>query len=207
LTMIKGEEKLNETQIAIIREMLVETLERAATSMGNMLRVRMKADLLGFGDGVLASISEFDSLGRFRVHVVKVALRGEIGGAFYFLINGYEVDLINSTSMSKNITAKTNSQNRQLKHGFMIEIENMISALSIAEISEFLGMELLGGVPEITIMKGELINDYLLDEMVANKAVFHVTSLLSGVAVNISPYFIWMLDENFTRTLKLNIVS
>lgn len=205
--MIKGEEKLNQNQIGIIRKMLVETLEQAAISMGNMLRIRMNVELLGFGDGVFDSISEFDSLGRFRVHVVKVALKGEIGGAFYFLINGHEVDLINSTSMSKNISASTHSQDRQLKHGFMMEIENMIAALSITEISDFLGVELLGGVPEITIMKGELINNYLIDEMVANKAVFHVTSLLSGVAVNISPYFIWMLDENFGRTLKLNIVS
>ena len=139
--------------------------------------------------------------------MVKVALRGEIGGAFYFLINGHEVELINSTSMSKRISPSTNAKNRQLKHGFMTEIENMIAALSITEISEFLGVELLGGVPDITVMEGELINDYLEDEMFANKTSFHVTSLLSGVAVNISPYFIWMLDENFSRTLKLNIVS
>ena len=198
---------MNDIQLGIIRKMLVETLEQAATSMGNMLRVRMKVELLGFGEGLFNPITEFDSLGKFRVHVVKVALRGEIGGAFYFLINGHEVELINSTSMSKRISPSTNAKSRQLKHGFMTEIENMIAALSITEISEFLGVELLGGVPDITVMEGELINDYLEDEMFVNKASFHVTSLLSGVAVNISPYFIWMLDENFSRTLKLNIVS
>ena len=83
----------------------------------------------------------------------------------------------------------------------------MIAALSITEISEFLGAELLGGVPEIVVMEGRLINDYLEEEMIANKTAFHVTSLLSGVAVHIAPYFIWMLDENFNKTLKLNIVS
>ena len=86
--LFKSEDELNDTQLAIIREMLVETLEHAAESMGNMLRVRMKVELLGFGEGVFNPITEFDSLGKFRVHVVKVALKGEIGGAFYFLING-----------------------------------------------------------------------------------------------------------------------
>ncbi|MCP4459817.1 MAG: hypothetical protein GY816_17615 [Cytophagales bacterium] len=198
------EEKLTGTQLTIIREMLNDTLNQAATSMGDMLRVRMKVELLGFGDRPFDAITEFDSLGRFRVHVVKVALKGQIGGAFYFLINGHEVELINSVSLPQVISPGTNSQNRQMKKGFMTEIENMIAALSIAEISDFLGIELLGGVPETIIMEGGLINDYLIDEMVDNKTAFHVTSLLSGVAVRIAPYFVWMLDENFIRTLKLN---
>ena len=57
---------MNDTQLGIIRKMLVETLEQAATSMGNMLRVRMKVQLLGFGDGIFNPIAEFDSLGKFR---------------------------------------------------------------------------------------------------------------------------------------------
>jgi len=201
---LKKEEKLTSAQLGIIREMLENTLDQAATSMGSMLRIRMKVELLGFGDRPFESITEFDSLGRFRVHVVKVKLKGQIRGAFYFLINGHEVELINSVSLPVSLSPSTNSQNRQMKKGFMTEIENMIAALSITEISDFLGVELLGGVPETTVMEGRLINDYLIEEMIDNKTAFHVTSLLSGVAVNIAPYFIWMLDENFSRTLKLN---
>jgi len=201
------DEKLTDSQLGIVREMLIPTLEQAAASMASMLRVRMKAELLGFGDGAFDTIPEFDSLGRFRVHVVKVTLRGQIGGAFYFLINGHEVELINSVAMPESISPSTNSENRQMKHGFMTEIENVIAALSIAEISEFLGVELLGGVPEITIMEGDQVNHYLKEEMLNNETAFFVKSLLTGVAVNISPYFIWMLDENFNTTLKLNIVS
>ncbi len=199
--------KLSKSQLGIIRDMLNNTLEQTAAMMGRMLRVRMKVNLLAFGDGVFEPVSEFDALGEFRVHVVKVNLRGEIKGAFYFLINSHEVELINSVAMDKSVAPVTNSENRQLKQGFMTEIENMMAALSITEISDFLGVELLGGVPEITIMEGKLINAYLEDEMYVNKSVFHVTSLISGVAVEVAPYFIWMLDENFNRTLKLNIVS
>ena len=151
-------------------------------------------------------IDDFDSLGQFKVHVLKVALRGQIGGAFYFLVNGYEVELI-YPSMPKNLGTSTNLKARQMRCGFMTEIENMIAALSITEISEFLGVELLGSVPEITIMEGRGVKAYLEAEMYVNKTAFHVTAMFSGVIVEIAPYFIWMLDNKFTETLKLNIVT
>jgi hypothetical protein len=36
---------------------------------------------------------------------------------------------------------------------------------------------------------------------------FYVQSMLAGQVVNISPFFIWLLDEKFIEKLRLNIVT
>jgi len=42
---------------------------------------------MGFGLGPIRRIAELDDLGRFKVHLMRVAFRGEINGALYFVIN------------------------------------------------------------------------------------------------------------------------
>lgn len=200
----KGPIKLNETQLEIVREFLEDTLSQAASSMGQMLRIRIQSDLLDYGEGELPYIQEFEDLGQFRAHVMKVALKGPIGGAFYFIINSHEVELINQVSLPKGVEPSTNSESRQIKFGFMAEIENMIAALAATEISDFLGVQLFGKVPEISVIKGIMVNEFLQAEASYYKASFHVNSVLKGVVVEVSPHFIWLLDDEFKKILTLN---
>ena len=199
---------LNQLETEIIEELVEGALKKSAEAMEKMLKIRIKSDLLDFGAGRLRAISGFDELGRFKVHLVKVVLKGEIGGAFYFIINAHEVDLINQVCMPEDLVSSGKvAENKLMKHGFMSEIENMIAALSIGEISEFLGVQLLSEVPEVMILQGDEVNDFLFDENFSMKTAFFVKSELTGVVVNISPFFLWMLDDTFINKLRLNIVS
>lgn len=191
----------------IIEDMINQALAKAAESMGKMLKIRMSPDLIDYGEGRLNRIREFDDLGRFRVNLMKVAFKGEINGAFYFIINTPEMELINKVCLPDSVSSSRTSQNKMMKHDFMTEIENLIASQSIAALSEFLGVQLLGEVPLVRIIKGELVNNYLENENDQNKTQFFVKSNLNGIAVNISPYFIWMIDENFMKMSRLNIVT
>ena len=82
--------------------------------------------------------------------------------------------------------------------------DSVIAALSMKEISEYLGVQLELRVPQIQIMSGNLINEFFEKENKVHKTAFHVKSVLEGVAVNVAPFFIWILDDNFLRILKLN---
>ena len=89
----------------------------------------------------------------------------------------------------------------------MAEIENLIANMSMAALSEFLGVEVTGEVPIVRNMKGELVNSYLENENEQNETAFFVKSTLNGAVVNIQPHFLWMIDENFVRITKLNTVA
>ena len=191
----------------IVEDMILESLDKAATSMEQMLKIRVKPKITGFGLGPIRHIPEFDDLGRFKVNLMKVAFRGEINGALYFVINNHEMDLINRVNLPESVVSTRNTQTKMMKHDFMSEIENLIANQSIAALSEFLGVQVIPEVPIIRNMRGDLVNGYLENENDQINTQFYVKSVLTGVVVNISPYFLWLIDENFMRISKLNIVT
>lgn len=206
-TSKQGDKKLEAKELDFIRELVKDALEKSAKSMEQMLKIRISPELLGLGNGFCGSIKELDQLGRFKVHMVKVKFQGEINGAFYFIINDHEVDLINRVCLPDSFNSDKRTENKMMKHGFMAEIENLIAALSLKEISEFLGVQMMGGVPEVQILRGSEVNEYLYKENIGFNTAFYVQSVLGSKVVNISPFFIWLLDERFIEKLRLNIVT
>lgn len=184
--------------------MVQNAMEKAVQSMEKMLKIRINAPIVDFDTAPLKPIRELDLLGRFKAHLVKLVFSGDIRGAFYFVILDHEVDLINSVCLPDEFKSDKRTENKLMKHGFMSEIENVIAALSIKEISEYLGVQLELKVPQIQIIPCDQINEFFEKENKIYKTAFHVKTVLEGVAVNVAPYFIWILDENFIKVLKLN---
>lgn len=196
--------RFNDEQRDIVNELVHSALDKAVSSMEKMLKIRISANHTHFDPGPIDPILELDNLGRFKAHLVKLVFSGDIRGAFYFIILDHEVDLINSVCLPDEFKSDRRTENKLMKHGFMSEIENVIAALSIKEISEALGVQLVLKVPQIQIIPCNEINEYFDKENRIYKTAFHVVTTLEGKAVNIAPFFIWILDENFTNILKLN---
>ncbi|HCX21947.1 MAG: hypothetical protein CMB80_19520 [Flammeovirgaceae bacterium] len=196
--------RLTEEQYELVSELVNNALAKAVDSMAKMLKIRVDASHIDFNTGDVDTIHDLDLLGRFKAHLVKLVFSGDIRGAFYFVILDHEVDLINSVCLPAEFKSDKRTENKLMKHGFMSEIENVIAALSMKEISEYLGVQLELKVPQIQIIPCNQINEYFEKENKIYKTAFHVTSVLKGVAVNVSPYFIWILDQNFLDILRLN---
>ena len=202
-----SKEEFSLIHMEIVEDIILESLDKAAVSMEKMLKIRIRPKIMGFGLGPIGRIPELDELGRFKVNLMRVAFRGEINGALYFVINNHEMDLINRVNLPESVVSKRNTQTKMMKHDFMSEIENMIANQSIVAISDLLGVQMIPEVPVIRNMRGDLVNDYLENENEQINTQFYVRSMLSGVVVNISPYFLWLIDKNFMRISKLNIVT
>ncbi|MFY0600991.1 MAG: hypothetical protein JXR03_15050 [Cyclobacteriaceae bacterium] len=197
-------DKLSKEQNEIIAELIHGALRKAIKSMEEMLKIRIEANHIGYELGPIGNIPELDQLGRFKTHLVKLLFTGDIQGAFYFIILDHEVDLINSVCLPDEFKSEKRTESKLMKHGFMSEIENVIAALSVKEISEALGVQIELRVPQIQILQGSDVNDYFMKQNRIHKTAFHVRSILEGRAVNIAPFFIWILDENFLKILRLN---
>lgn len=196
--------RLTEEQYELVSELVNNALVKAVDSMAKMLKIRVDASHVDFNTGDVKNFPDLDLLGRFKAHLVKLVFSGDIRGAFYFVILDHEVDLINSVCLPEEFKSDKRTENKLMKHGFMSEIENVIAALSMKEISEYLGVQLELKVPQIQIIPCDQINEYFEKENKIYKTAFHVSSVLKGVAVNVSPYFIWILDQNFLDILRLN---
>lgn len=196
--------RLTEEQNEIVSELVNNALQKAVDSMAKMLKIRVDASHINYNTGDVPILHDLHQLGRFKAHLVKLVFSGDIHGAFYFIILDHEVDLINSVCLPEQFKSEKRTENKLMKHGFMSEIENVIAALSMKEISEYLGVQLELKVPQIQIIPCNQVNEYFEKENKVYKTAFHVSSVLKGVAVNVSPYFIWILDQNFMDILKLN---
>ncbi|MGB3464517.1 MAG: hypothetical protein WBA74_04575, partial [Cyclobacteriaceae bacterium] len=73
-------QQLNNIQQEIITEFVDIALSKSLASMQQMLNVNLRKDYARFGIGAMRDIHEIDSLGRFKVHLIKVKLNGELGG-------------------------------------------------------------------------------------------------------------------------------
>ena len=198
---------LSNMQFEIISELVDDALGKSVESMRAMLNIRLRKDYVNFGLGHLKAIDEIDQLGRFKVHIIKVPFKGEIGGAFYFVINAHEVGAINRACLPESVTSVLSAANKEMKIDFILEIENIMAALSITEISEMLGVNLLGEVPKAQVLRGEQVNAFFKEENLNLKTAFHLRSVLTGTDLDIAPYFIWMMDQTFVDKLIENIVE
>ena len=196
--------KFTELQDELVGEMVHAAIEKSVRAMGQMLKIRVGAGKIEYGPEEIPEIPELEELGRFKVHLVKMIFKGDINGAFYFIMNDHEVELINTVCLPAELKSDIRSENKMMKHGFMSEIENVIAALCTKEMSEFLGAQMQVQVPEINIMQGDDINEYLFKENRDLKTAFYVKSLLEGQVVNVAPIFLWLVDESFLTILKLN---
>ncbi len=200
-------DRLSRIQTELVDEFINDSLTKSIEAMNSMLNIRVKRDYARFGLGNLREIAEFESLGRFKVYLIKVILHGDIKGALYFVINAYEVGIINKACLPDDVTGTLSQANKEMKTGFIVEIQNIIAANSATEISDFLGVSVLGGVPTATVLKGGDINDYLQKEAKSYNSEFYMESVLKGTDLDISPYLIWILDETFIHKLKENVVE
>jgi len=198
---------LSTTQSELVDEFVNEALSKSISAMNSMLNIRLKKDYARFSLSNLREIAEFESLGRFKVYLIKVILHGDIKGALYFIINSYEVETINKACLPEDVTGTLSLANKEMKTGFIVEIENIIAAHSATEISDFLGVNVLGGVPTATVLKGGDINSYLQKESESYNGEFYLEAVLNGTDLDISPYLIWILDRTFIDKLKENIVE
>ena len=76
-------DQLSNTQQEIIGEFVDLAITKSLFSMQGMLNIQLRKDYARFGIGINRTIPEFESLGRFKVHIIKVNLKGELGGALY----------------------------------------------------------------------------------------------------------------------------
>lgn len=89
------------------------------------------------------------------------------------------------------------TSNKSINEAFLLEIDNIISASVIAEISNTLGLEVYGDVPHLTKVHASELQEFLSEISTSDPTsmIFCNTTFLFDKKERIHPQFIWKLSS------------
>jgi chemotaxis protein CheY-P-specific phosphatase CheC len=126
---------------------------------------------------------------------------GEAKGKSYLIFNETDAKAVPEMLISKMKSLQTNPDFSEI---ILKEVDNMVSASVITELSNQLYLKIYGDVPKY--LPPEMVNkEWLQEEMENNYDMFAILSSANFSFegnYKISPYFIWILDKDFYKSLS-----
>lgn len=164
--------------------------ERAALSfsklIGRSVRVTHAPSIVVRHDNDFSCISEE----RGDLFVLTTQIIGEVNGKSFLIFSEEE-----SAEIFKTLGTSINDQ---LKEAFLMEIDNIISASVISDLSNALSIEVYGDVPHLIRIHSNELQDYMNDEMSKegqSSMIFSNTTFHFDSGEQIHPQFVWKLSS------------
>ena len=165
--------------------------EKAATSFSKLINLPVKItntqSILIRHDDNFSCISEEQG----DLHVLVTHIIGDIVGKSFLFFSQEE---------SQEIFKALNSSisNQSLKEAFLMEIDNIISASVISEISNTFNLEIYGDVPHLNKIHSCDLQEFLAKEISKedpSSMIFSNTTFLFDRKERIHPQFVWKLSS------------
>ncbi|MFY0628003.1 MAG: hypothetical protein JXR07_17020 [Reichenbachiella sp.] len=195
-------DKLKDNEKTIATNLIKDGLDNASGALQMILNSPISIKKIEFGIDVLKENKRFDEDSSMKFHVLRTELMGELEGVCHLIFTDEEVEKINLACLPQDLAEKAPEEYNLLRHGFITEIDNMVSAAVITQFSNFLNMSMYGNVPSLHIMPAKEVTEYLDMEASKFAAVVHFKAMFEGEELNISPDFTWMVHEKFLSKIK-----
>jgi len=137
-----------------------------------------------------------------KIHLLRTELMGELQGVCHLIFTEEEVEKINLACLPQDLAKKSPQEYNLLRHGFITEIDNMVSAAVITQFSNFLQMSMYGNVPSLHIMPAKEVTEYLDMEASKFDSIVHFKAIFEGEELSISPDFTWMVHDKFLSKIR-----
>ncbi len=192
--------KISKELKALSKDIFLKGYEKASKSFSNLSGddVTVKNFELHFGE---APDLLYKIVKTRNPTVLITDIIGEAKGKSYLVFNETDSKAIPEILIKKMKSLETNPDFGEI---ILKEVDNMVSASVITELSNQLDLKIYGDVPKY--FSPEIVNkDWLLEEMENNHEMFAILSSANFSFqgnYKISPYFIWILDKNFYKSLS-----
>tara|TARA_B100000809_G_scaffold57483_1_gene53590 strand:- start:2249 stop:2887 length:639 start_codon:yes stop_codon:yes gene_type:complete len=195
--------KFTEIEEDIAKEIINIGLGKAADSMAFFTQEKVFIRTL---DLQVLDVSEVNAMrhkgeGDDERYVLTTNVEGELGGVCYLIFTGEEVKRLHQKSLPKSILSDPEKLN-MMGDAILLEMDNIISASVITQFSNFFKYNMYGGVPKLTKVAKENLNDLLIDHPKSYSSFIYFHSEFSTGDLDVNPEFIWFLDEQFSNGVK-----
>lgn len=181
-----------------IKSMIESGYNKAADSFSSLLGVSVTCD--NYGITVLNSPEQVPEISKSEepLTVVTTEIKGKLEGKSYLIMDQQECDQVYTICM------KAKAPETMLLKEFLKELDNILSAAVITEISNTLELEIYGDVPHILTTEAKTVKNMVAQDFTWNKQAdagdnYIVTSIRFRLACDkmCQPQFVWKLDNTF----------
>ena len=195
-------ENFNENELQVASKLIFDGLSMAKSSMEQILQSPITIQEIQYGDAQKDVVDCFYTGNVEKVHLIKTDLIGEIKGVSYLIFSETEVSKICKSCLPPSILENDTPEGQMMILGFLSEIDNMVSAAVITEFSNFLGLDIYGGVPSMEVMDSVEVDDTLKNRVTELDSIIHFKAIFHGKELDIAPDFVWILQNEFVDRIK-----
>ena len=181
----------NSTKEAFLIHVMNSGFERAAGSFSRMInrnvRITSSQSVLVRHDNDMSYISEEEG----DLYVLTTQIIGDVSGKSFLIFNQDE-----SNEIFQTLNPKIHYQ--ELNEAFLMEIDNIISASVISDLSNALDIEVYGDVPNLHKIHSRDLQPYMELEVKSDDPstmIFANTTFVFETHERIHPQFIWKLNS------------
>ncbi len=135
------------------------------------------------------------------ITILSTQIRGGMNGYCYLIFNQEEVDQLNQLSFTKSILDNP-EQLAEMGRGMLMEADNIITAAVVTQFSNLFKLDMHGYVPEYFAGNYKEVDSYIRKHATKGNYILHFNTTLFSGERNISPEFLWCLDETFVKAVK-----
>jgi len=133
-------------------------------------------------------------------YIMTTNVVGELAGRSFLVLNEEEAQEVFLSTMP------LSKLDDGIKKELLREIDNILSAAVITQLSNYLGIKIYGDVPKIEFVQGQEVDNHIFYSGVENtKSIFLIahSSFIINDRCHLRPCFIWQLDESIINLVRI----
>jgi chemotaxis protein CheY-P-specific phosphatase CheC len=193
--------RLSEYELDITKELISIALANAADAFSKMAGEKVlvhQFDLtIGAPDAKAVLPEGFEA----SLHVLTTEVKGNLEGKSYLVFNQSDTKRICKV-FAPGQPVYAGEGLGELEEALLLELDNILSAAVITQLSNFLDTFIYGGVPGLrTLTPGEALNRFGAETQHFD-VVFHIHARFKSYRTNLQPSFIWYFKSEFLEAIR-----
>lgn len=189
--------ELDQFDLDITKEIINIGLAKAADSLSHFLNesVYLNPFDVKFNSENYFPLSKKEY--KNNCYLLTTIIKGDFGGKAYLIFSDQEVETLLSTAGVDLNAFEDPEVKLALAADFLLETDNIITASVVTQFANLLNHKIYGDVPKLNVMPSNELNEYLHNTNSGDLKIFYFSTEFRTKKVNVSPEFIWLLDDNF----------
>lgn len=193
--------ELNTSELDVAHEVLNIGLTKSGDSLSYFTKQKVFIQSIDFDKNNLSQIEPLiQNIQKGELTLLTTELKGELKGNCFLIFEEKEVEELLNVALPKSILDKPKMK-LEMGEAILKELDNIVSASMITQLSNLLNCHVYGDVPQLDIIKTEHLHSVITDKtkfeyLFCFKTDFKVQNL------ELKPTFIWGLDARFLDGIK-----